>query len=270
MFAEFFLRALAAGIGIAVVAGPLGCFVVWRRMAYFGETIAHASLLGVGLSLLTGVDAPLAIFATALLFAALLLLLERVGDFSTDSLLGILSYAALSLGIIVASTMPTLRVDLQSLLFGDILAVAWSDVLVIALAGAAILALLGWFWRGLIAGTASPEIAAAEGLAPGRMRALLVVLVAALVAVAIKIVGVLLVTAMLVIPAAAARTIARTPESMAAIAALTGVGAVLVGLGASLRYDTPPGPAIVTAALAAFVIGLAARAARAALRKDVA
>ena len=268
MFAEFFLRAVAAGIGIAVVAGPLGCFVVWRRMAYFGETIAHASLLGVGVSLLTGISLPLAIFATALLFAALLLLLEKIGDFSTDSLLGILSYAALSLGIIVASVVPTLRVDLQSLLFGDILAVGWGDVLVIAIAGTAILSLLGFFWRALIAGTASPEIAAAEGLSPDRMRALLVVLVAALVAVAIKIVGVLLVTAMLVIPAAAARTIARTPEAMASIAALTGVVAVLVGLGASLRYDTPPGPAIVAAALAAFVMGLALRALRTGLRRD--
>ncbi|MFD2236401.1 metal ABC transporter permease [Aureimonas populi] len=257
MFAEFFLRALAAGMGVAVIAGPLGCFVVWRRMAYFGETIAHASLLGVGLSLLTGLPPAATIFATALAFAGLLAALERVGGYSTDSLLGILSYSALSLGVVVASSMPGVRVDLSSLLFGDILAVAWGDVVLIAVAGVAILSLLAFFWRDLIASTVSPEIAAAEGRRPEAMRLLLLVLVAALVAVAIKIVGVLLVTAMLVIPAAAARRLSANPERMALASACIGVAAVLAGLMGSLAFDTPPGPAIVVAALTAFLAGLA-------------
>lgn len=257
MFAEFFLRALAAGIGVALISGPLGCFVVWRRMAYFGETIAHASMLGVGLSLL--LDLPLApsIFAAALLFAALLAGLERVGGYSTDSLLGILSYSALSLGVVVAAAMPGVRVDLASLLFGDILAVSWGDVALILAAGLVILGLLAVFWLDLLASTVSPEIAEAEGRRPQAMRLLLLVLVAALVAVSIKIVGVLLVTAMLVIPAAAARRVSPSPEAMAGVSALVGVVAVLAGLAASLRYDTPPGPAIVVAALCCFLLALA-------------
>lgn len=254
MFAEFFLRALAAGIGTALVAGPLGCFVIWRRMAYFGETIAHAAMLGVGLSLLSGIDLSLGIFLTALTFAGLLVALERTGGLSTDALLGILSYSALSIGVVVASTLPNVRIDLTSLLFGDILAVSWSDVVLVFCAGAAILALLAFFWRELLAATVSPDLAAAEGMRPGAMRLLLVVLIAAVVAVAIKIVGVLLITAMLVIPAATARRVTVTPEGMAFAAAAVGVVAVLAGLSASLRFDTPPGPAIVVAALVLFLL----------------
>lgn len=254
MFAEFFLRAVAAGLGTALVAGPLGCFVIWRRMAYFGETIAHAAMLGVGLSLLSGVELSLGIFGTALAFAGLLVALERTGGLSTDALLGILSYSALSIGVVVASVLPNVRIDLTSLLFGDILAVSWGDVALIFGTGAAILALLAIFWRELLASTVSPDLASAEGMRPGAMRLLLVVLIAAVVAVSIKIVGVLLITAMLVIPAAAARRLTTTPEGMAFAAAATGIVAVLGGLSASLRFDTPPGPAIVVTALVLFLL----------------
>ncbi|WAJ26587.1 metal ABC transporter permease [Antarcticirhabdus aurantiaca] len=257
MFAEFFVRALVAGLGVALVSGPLGCFVIWRRMAYFGETMAHASLLGVSLGLLLDLPLPPTVFATAVLVALALLGLERLGGLSTDALLGILSHASLALGLVAAALVPNLRVDLMSFLFGDILAVTWFDVAVVFGGGLGALGVLALFWRQLLASTVSPEIASAEGMKPGIARLILVVLVAAVVAVSIKIVGVLLITAMLVIPAATARRVSPSPEVMAVASSLCGMAAVVAGLFASLNFDLPPGPAIVAAALLVFLASLA-------------
>ncbi len=256
MLDDFFIRALVAGVGIAVLAGPLGCFVVWRRMAYFGDTMAHSALLGIALALLLQVNVTAGVFAVVAAVAVALVLLQKRRGLSTDSLLGILSHSALAVGLVLVAFMSWVRIDLTGMLFGDILAVSKTDIAVIYGGGAAVLALLAWLWRPLLAATVSEEVAEAEGMAPERARIVFMLMLAAVIAIAMKVVGILLITALLVIPAATARRFAATPEQMAVLAALTGGLAAAGGLFGSLEFDTPSGPSIVVAGLALFLASL--------------
>ena len=256
MLDGFFLRALLAGIGVALVVGPLGCFIVWRRMAYFGDTMAHSALLGVALSFLLGTSLTAGVFVIAALVSVALLLLERRGTLSTDALLGILSHSTLAIGLVMLAFMSWVRVDLMGFLFGDILAVSDVDVLLVWAGGAVVLAGVVALWRPLLAATVSTEIAEAEGLRPERARIAFMLLMAAVIAIAMKVVGILLITALLVVPAATARRFAATPEAMAVLAALIGAVAAVAGLAGSLAWDTPSGPSIVVAALVLFLASL--------------
>ncbi|MCF6199555.1 MAG: metal ABC transporter permease [Hyphomicrobiaceae bacterium] len=255
MLDDFFVRAMVAGIGVALIAAPLGCFMVWRRMAYFGDTLSHSALLGVALGLLLQINIVLSVFVVAALVSVALLVLQRDDRLTSDTALGILSHSALALGLVVIAFLPGLRVDLMSYLFGDILAVSRFDIGVIYGGGLLILALLALIWRPLLAQTVSAELALSEGLNPQRANLVYMLLVALGIAIAMKIVGILLITALLIIPAATARIFSKTPEQMAAYAMLVGVGAVIVGLMGSMQSDTPSGPSIVVAALLFFLLG---------------
>lgn len=256
MLDGFLARAFVAAIGVALVAGPLGCFIVWRRLAYFGDTLSHAALLGVALAFLLEVNVTLAVFAVAAFVSLALLWLQRRASLSSDSLLGLLSHSALAIGLVVIAFMPWVRVDLMGLLFGDILAVSRTDIALIYGGGALVLAVLAAIWRPLFAATVNADLAAAEGMRPERANLVFMVLMAVVIAIAMKIVGVLLITALLIIPAAAARRFSVSPEGMAALAALIGVLAAIGGLFGSLQWDTPSGPSIVVAALLLFLVSL--------------
>jgi zinc transport system permease protein len=250
---DFVLRAGLAGIGLALLVGPLGTIIVWRRMAYFGDTLAHSALLGIGLGFLLGVEPGLGILATGLAMAILLTGLERRrAELSRDTILGILAHGSLSLGLIVIAFQERLRVDLVSYLFGDILAVDTTDLAWIYGGGVVVLGLLALIWRPVLLATISPELAEVEGVKVRRVQLLLALLMAAVVALAMKLIGILLVTSLLIIPAAAARQIAHTPEQMAVLAGLIAALAAIGGLQASLLWDLPSGPAIVVAALVLF------------------
>jgi zinc transport system permease protein len=256
MLDDFFSRAIVAGVGVALLAGPLGCFIVWRRMAYFGDTLSHSALLGVALALLFEVNITLAVFAVSACVAIALLLLQKRAAVSADALLGLLSHSALAIGLVVLAFMTWVRVDLMGFLFGDILAVSKADIAVIWLGGLAVLAILAAVWRPLFAATVNFELAEAEAMRPQRANIILMLLMAAVIAVSMKIVGVLLITALLIIPAASARRFANGPEQMALIAAGIGVVAVIGGLFGSLEWDTPAGPSIVVAALCLFIVSI--------------
>ncbi|MBD8875229.1 iron chelate uptake ABC transporter family permease subunit [Roseibium polysiphoniae] len=256
MLDDFFMRALLAGVGVALVAGPLGCFIVWRRMAYFGDTLSHAALLGVALSLLLEVNTTLAVFVVSAALSLVLILLRKRETLSSDALLGLLSHGALAVGLVCLAFMTWVRMDLLGLLFGDILAVSRSDIGVVYVGGAMVLAVLIWIWRPLFAATVNPDLAAAEGLNPERVNLVFMFLMAAVIAIAMKIVGVLLITALLIMPAATARRFSTSPEQMAVLSALFGALAVISGLFGSLEWDTPSGPSIVVAALTLFMVSL--------------
>lgn len=256
MLDDFFVRALVAGIGVALVAGPLGCFIVWRRLAYFGDTLSHAALLGVALAFLFEVNITLAVFAVSVLVSLALLLLQRRASLSSDALLGLLAHSSLALGLMALAFMSWVRIDLMGFLFGDILAVSTLDILAIYAGGALVLVVLTLIWTPLFAATISRELAEAEGLRPDRANLVFMILLATVIAISMKIVGVLLITAMLIIPAATARRLSTGPEQMAVLAALIGVVAVIGGLFGSLEWDTPSGPSIVVAALALFLLSL--------------
>ncbi|MGB7288095.1 MAG: metal ABC transporter permease [Salaquimonas sp.] len=257
MLDDFFIRALIAGIGVAVVAGPLGCFIIWRRMAYYGDTLSHAALLGVGLGLVLNVDVILSVFFVSVVISVLLIRLQRKGGLSSDALLGLLSHSALAIGLVALAFVTWIRVDLMSLLFGDILSVSKADIGIIFAGGVIILLTLRSIWSPLFAATVDHEMAKAEGMNPERTNMIFLFLMAGVIAISMKIVGALLITALLIIPAAAARYLSSSPEIMALNAALIGVGAVISGLYGSLAWDTPSGPSIVVAATMIFFLSLA-------------
>lgn len=258
---DFLVRALLGGIGVALVAGPLGAFVVWRRMAYFGDTLAHSALLGVALGLLLGINPNVTVIVVCAVLAVVLVVLQRQQHFlASDTLLGILAHASLGLGLVTLAFLQTLRLDLLSLLFGDILAVTATDLAWIYGGGGAVLALLALIWRPLLSATVHEDLARVEGVPVTAVRLTYMLLIAVVIAVALKIVGVLLVTSLLIIPAATARRFATTPEGMAGLAALIGCLAVAGGLAGSWVWDTPSGPSIIVAAAALFVVALAAPA----------
>jgi zinc transport system permease protein len=253
---DFLILALFAGIGVALIAGPLGCFVVWRRMSYFGATLSHAALLGVALGLLLDISPTIGIIAVCLGVALVLANLERDPLFAADTILGILAHGTLALGLVVVAFMETVRVDLLGYLFGDILAVTMNDILWIYGGGAVCLAVLAMIWRPLLVMSVEEDLAAVEGVQVARTRVLFMLIIAFVIAVAMKVVGVLLIVSLLIIPAATARRFSKTPEQMAALAAIAGCLSVAGGLLASATLDIPAGPGIVVVATALFFVTL--------------
>lgn len=259
---DFLWRALAAGIGVAVLSGPLGSFVVWRRLAYFGDTLGHAALLGVAVGLIAGVDYIVGVVAVCAAVAVLLVFLSEGRRFSGDTVLGILSHGTLAIGLLAVAMAEGSRVDLAAYLFGDILAVSGADLWAIYGLGAVVLALLIVLWRPLLAVTVHEEVARVEGVPVRAVGIGFMILMAATVALAMKVVGILLVTGLLIVPAAAARRFARAPETMAVLAAAAGALAVLAGLGGAVTFDLPAGPAIIVAALLLFTLSAGSTAFR--------
>jgi zinc transport system permease protein len=256
---EFLVRALLASLGVAAVAGPLGSFVVWRRMAYFGDTLSHSALLGVTLGFLLGVDPTIGIIGICAAVALLLALGQRQSVLASDTLLGILSHGALSLGLVSLAFMETLRVDLIGYLLGDVLSVTWNDIAIVYIGGVGVLGILVWLWRPLLAITVHEDLARVEGVPVRKVQVAFMMIIAVTIAIAMKVVGILLITSLLIIPAAAARALAKTPEQMAVVASLAGMLAVLGGLAGSFQWDLPSGPAIVTAAGILFAVSLIGR-----------
>ena len=253
MLEDFFVRATLAGLGVAFAAAPLGCFVVWRRMAFFGDATAHAAILGVALSLALSVS----VFAGALIVSLLMALTvsffsER--GYAMDTLLGVLAHSALAFGLVAVSFVPGIRIDLMAYLFGDILAVSHSDLAVIWGGAILVVILMGWRWSALLTSTLNTDLAHASGIKPHREQLVLTLSLAIVVAVAIKVVGVLLIAALLIIPAAAARPLSSTPERMALAAAVIGCIATVAGLRAAWVLDTPAAPSIVCITTLIFAI----------------
>jgi len=253
MLDDFLVRAALAGLGVALAAAPLGCFVVWRRMAYFGEATAHAAILGVALSLALSLPMLPAVLAAALAMAMTVSLLTGRG-YAMDTVLGVMAHTALAAGLVAVALLGDVRLDLMAFLFGDILAVGKSDLAVIWTGAVLVLGLTIWRWSALLMATLNPDLARASGIDPRREEFIMTLALAVVVAVAIKVVGVLLIAALLVIPAAAARPLSRTPEMMALGAAGLGMVSALGGLWAAFLLDTPAGPSIVCVAAVLFVV----------------
>ncbi|MBI37439.1 MAG: hypothetical protein CL568_07655 [Alphaproteobacteria bacterium] len=256
MFDDFFYRALLVGVGVAIIAGPLGCFVIWRRLSYFGDTLSHAALLGVALAFLVEINFTLSVFIVSALVALFLIYLRAKTSLPSDALLGLLAHSVLALGIVVLGFMTWVRIDLLSLLFGDILAVSMYDIWLVFLGGSLVLVILVTIWRPLFADTVSHDLATAEGMNPQRARVIFTLLLALVISISIKVVGVLLITGLLIIPAATARNVSSGPVQMAIISTVVGVIAVVCGLFSSLQWDTSSGPTIIAAALVLFVLTL--------------
>ena len=256
MFDDFLFRALIAGIGIALVTGPLGCFVVWRRLSFFGDTLAHSALLGVLLSVAFDLNISLTIFTVSSLIALLLLRLQKTTNLPSDALLGLLSHSSLAVGMVILGFLSFIRFDIMGVLFGDILSVNVNDLLAIWVGGAIILLVLWFIWKPLFASTVNYDLAEAEGMKPDKFNAIFTILTAALIAISIKIVGLLLITGMLIIPAATARNVSNNPKQMVIFSVIFGLISVLVGLFTSLKINSASGPSIITTTLLLFILSL--------------
>ena len=256
MFDDFLFRALIAGIGIAIVTGPLGCFVVWRRLSFFGDTLAHSALLGVILSISFDINISLSIFAVSSLVALILLRLQNTTNLAGDALLGLLSHSSLAIGLVVLGFLSFIRFDIMGVLFGDILSVNVNDLIIIWAGGAIILFVLWLIWKPLFASTVNYELAEAEGMNPKRVNAIFTILLAALIAISIKMVGLLLITGMLIIPCAMARNLSNNPKQMVVLSIIGGLLSVGLGLFSSLEFNTASGPSIIAASLLLFVLSL--------------
>ncbi|MCY4128823.1 MAG: metal ABC transporter permease [Gammaproteobacteria bacterium] len=254
LFDDFLIRSLIAGIGVALIAGPMGCFVVWRRLAYFGETIAHSALLGITIAVVFDFNFMLGVLISSIAVVVVMYYIDRTENLPTETLLGLLAHGGLAIGLVVLSFFPNMRMDLEALLFGDILAVSRVDLVVIWIGGGAVFACLMFLWRQLLTSTVSEDLAQTAEMKPKRANLFFGLLMAILIAGAVKIVGILLIVALLIIPAATVRKFAISPEIMAALAALTGTIGVIGGLGSSLYWDTPAGPSMVVVLMILFAL----------------
>ncbi len=256
MFDDFIVRAFAAGIGLAFITGPLGCFIVWRRLSYFGDTIAHSALLGVVIAYALDFNLIIAVFVVSCLLALSLLFLQRRTNLPDDALLGLLAHSVLAIGLVLLGILSFIRIDLMGLLFGDILSVNVTDLLFVWIGGSIVLIVLILIWRPLFAGTVNFELAKAEGLNPDLANAIFTLLIASVIAISIKIVGILLITGLLIIPASASRNLSSTPIQMAIISSIIGLASVVLGIQTSMIWNTPTGPTILTITLGVFIISL--------------
>ena len=256
MFDDFIVRAFAAGIGLAFITGPLGCFIVWRRLSYFGDTIAHSALLGVVIAYALDFNLIIAVFVVSCLLALSLLFLQRRTNLPDDALLGLLAHSVLAIGLVLLGILSFIRIDLMGLLFGDILSVNVTDLLFVWIGGGIVLIVLILIWRPLFAGTVNLELAKAEGLNPDLANAIFTLLIASVIAISIKIVGILLITGLLIIPASASRNLSSTPIQMAIISSIIGFASVVLGIQTSMIWNTPTGPTILTITLGVFILTL--------------
>ena len=256
MFDDFFTRALIAGVGIAIIAGPLGCLVIWRRLSYFGDTLSHSALLGVTLAYALSMNITLSVFIISSVVAILLINLQKRTKLAGDSLLGLLAHSTLAIGLVLIGFLSSIRFDLMGLLFGDILAVTTDDITLVWIGGIIILGILYFIWKSLFSATVNYDLAAAEGMRPEISNLIFTLLLAAVIALSIKMIGALLITGLLLIPAAIARNLSNSPKQMIIIAILAGIASVVLGLFTSLELNTSSGPSIVVVSLALFILSL--------------
>jgi zinc transport system permease protein len=256
MFDDFLFRAFVAGIGLAIITGPLGCFIVWRRLSYFGDTLAHSALLGVVIAYALSFNIVLSVFIISGVISLSLLYLQKKTFLPNDALLGLLAHSVLAIGLVLLGVLSFIRIDLMGLLFGDILSVNLNDLLIVWIGGAVVLGSLILIWRPLFAGTVNLELAKAEGLNSELANTIFTLLIAGVIAISIKIVGILLITGLLIIPASASRNLSSTPIQMAIIASIIGVISVALGLYSSMTWNSSTGPTILSVSLVIFILTL--------------
>lgn len=253
---EILLPAWLTGILLSLITAPLGAFVVWRKMAYFGDTLAHSALLGVALGIFLNVNPYLAILVLTVILAVVMVWLENNTQYSVDTILGIIAHSCLSLGVVTVGLLQNVRVDLMGYLFGDLLAVTFEDLWIISIGVMVVLSVLIYLWKPLISTTVSPELAQVEGINIRRTRFILMILTALTIALSMKFVGALIITSLLIIPAAAARRFARTPEMMVILSVIISMVSVSLGLMLSAFYNTAAGPSVVICSTCLFLLSL--------------
>ncbi len=251
---DFIYRAIIASIGVSLIAGSLGCFVIWKRLSYFSDSISHSALLGVALGLATGLGINLGLVIVGGLFAVLIVVLQQKEFWSSDAVLGIFSHLSLSLGIVVLGIIGNQNTDYFAYLFGDILSITSKDLYWIFSVLIVVVTILVFNWKKLLLLTLNEELAKAEGINKLYYDLLFMFLIALAVSVSVQIVGVLLITSLLIIPPAISRVISNSPVTMILASMVVSIFSVLLGLYLSIDFDLATGPTIVITLGALFFI----------------
>jgi zinc transport system permease protein len=254
MISNFIFLLIIAGMGLSLMTSPMGCFLVWRRMSFFGDALAHSALLGVGFGLLLNLNIYVGISIICMFVAIILTLTNEKKGLSSDTWLSIISYSALALGIILVNKLPNVRIDPANYLFGDILTLQPLDLLWIYGCAIGVWVFIYYKWQPLLLLTLDEGLAQAEGISITSLKLNFMLILALTVAISLKFVGALLVPALLVIPSAAARNNAKTPEQMIGYTLLFTFISITIGLILSIVFNLMTGPTIVLTSLFLFIL----------------
>lgn len=256
---EFLLIAIIGGVCLASIAGVLGSILLWKKMAFFGETIANSALLASVIAAILGLNQIITVGVITSAIALIINNLHQKGYLSGDTILSIVSHSALAIGLIFVYAIPAVNVKIMAFLFGDILALTINDLIIILTISFISIITLFVIWRPLLLTIISDDLAKVEGVNCKLLNNIFMIILSLLVAVAVKLVGILLVTALLIMPPALARFFSRTPEKMAVIASFVGIVAVISGILSSYYFDLPTGPTIAVASLIFLIAGYLTR-----------
>jgi len=260
LLTEFFNPTSLIGQGLwtllflSLLTAPMGCFVVWRKLSYFGATLAHSALLGAILGLLTGIGVLLGVIGFTALLAIILSFWLKHRLLSSDTILGFIAHLSLAISVIAVSVMDNLRIDLVAYLFGDVLSLSTSmfyATIAIALLGLLIIILN---WRGFVNLAVQTDIANIEGYATKRLELMFMLILSMTIALGMLSIGVLLIIAMLIIPAATARLFARSLLQMAWLTWIITVIAIVLGMALAFLLDFPAGATVVVVAGFIFIV----------------
>ena len=251
---NFILLAIISGIGIAFITGLLGCFVVWKKMAYFGESLGHSAVLGIGIGLLLGIGDNIAVLLVIITFSLIVTYLQNKEAFSNDLILAVLAHGLLSIGIILISINPDPNFNLHSFLFGDILTVSLNEIFLIFLSAIFIYLIILTNWKALLITIISKDLAKSQNINNFKIELLFTFTMALAVAISIKIIGALLITSMLIIPSSCAKQLVNNPKNMVIISIIISILSILIGILCSYYFDIPSGPAIILTSFSAFFI----------------
>lgn len=252
----FFVRALLAGLLLAIATATVGVFVVMRKMSFFGDAVAHFAFTGIALGFLLGIDPIVAAVMFSVLVALGIGFLEHRSALSSDTTIGVFFAASIAFGVFLIGLLKGYRPDLFQYLFGDILAITTNDLITAGMLVAVVLLLMFFAWSPLLAATLNRDLAKVYGIKVQRWEYVLLTLLAIVTAISIKTVGILLVTAMLIVPAAAAKNIARSTKSLWLITVALSLVSVVVGLLGSYYWNTASGPTIVLVSVLGFIFSL--------------
>lgn len=255
----FMQRAMLAGLCIGIAAAFLGVFVTLRNLSFYSDTIAHSALAGIALGLLLHVSPTIAAIVFCIGIGVVTVYIKNRSVISLDTVVGVIFSAGLSLGVVLMSLLPTYRSELFSILFGDILTLSWWEVLFSAVVAAGVVLFLLRTSKQLLLMTFSPDFTYVRGINGTRLDYAFFIITALTVATSIKIVGIILVTGLLILPAAVAKNLARSFKQLVWIAILVSIVTTMLGLSLSFVFDLPAGPTIILVSTVGFVLSLAAR-----------
>lgn len=251
---DFLTLPILASLLIPLLSAPMGCILIWRRMTFFGDTLAHASMLGAALAIVMQMAVIYGLIIVSLLMAVILTISQKDKSLSHDSWLGVISYGALAMGLLLLYGSGIRGIDPHQILIGDILTASWEDVGLIAMVAVCSGIFIYANWQQIILLTLDLDFAKAKQVNTQRVELLLMLTLSMAIAAILKIIGALLAPALLIFPAVTARKLANSPVKMIYVAIATGILMNCVGLFGSLHFDCPTGPAIILTGVIIFAI----------------